>query len=89
VISTIAKRLGDELAHYFGSLQHETQDELSRGQASPQLQAVIEAALQRLHIVSRDEFDTQKAVLQRSRMRIEKLEQQIAELESHLEKQST
>ncbi len=46
------------------------------------VRAALTAALARLDLVTREEFEVQKAVLQRSRERLEALEQQLAELEA-------
>jgi hypothetical protein len=43
------------------------------------------AALQKMDVVTREEFDVQQAVLERSRAKLEKLEAQIAELEKALQ----
>ncbi len=55
------------------------------------LRAAVQAALGRLDLVTREEFDVQTKVLARSRARIEQLEKQIATLEAQLlkGKQST
>jgi BMFP domain-containing protein YqiC len=47
--------------------------------------ALLQAGLTRLDVVSREEFDAQTAVLQRTRERLEALEQQIAALDQSLE----
>jgi BMFP domain-containing protein YqiC len=44
--------------------------------------AVLRASLGRLDLVSRDEFDVQSKVLQRTRARLEALEARVQELES-------
>lgn len=46
-----------------------------------ELQAAVQSALGKMDVVTREEFDAQAAVLQRTRERLEKLEQQLAELE--------
>lgn len=46
-----------------------------------QIKAIVEAALKRCNLVTREEFDAQQAVLRLSREKIESLEAQIAELE--------
>lgn len=43
--------------------------------------AVIQSALERMDLVTRDEFDAQAAVLSRTRERLEALEAQVAEIE--------
>ncbi len=50
------------------------------------LRAALEAALARLDLVTREEFEVQQAVLARTRALLEKLEKQVAELEARLEK---
>ncbi len=42
----------------------------------------LNAALGRMNLVTREEFDVQQAVLQRTRQKLEVLEKQIAELEA-------
>ena len=46
-----------------------------------QLKALLQSALSKLDIVSRDEFETQQTVLLRTRERLEALEKRVAELE--------
>jgi len=49
-----------------------------------ELHLALQAALARLDLVTREEFDAQAAVLQRSRAKLEALEAKCAELESRL-----
>lgn len=51
-----------------------------------QLKQALQAALSKLDLVTRDEFDAQTAVLLRTRERLEAMEKQIAELEQQLDK---
>jgi len=44
-------------------------------------QPVLESALSRLDLVTRDEFEVQKAVLARTREKVERLETLLADLE--------
>lgn len=48
------------------------------------VRAVLQQALSRMDLVSREEFDVQQAVLARSRAKLEALEKQVAELEQRL-----
>jgi BMFP domain-containing protein YqiC len=48
------------------------------------LKAVLSSNLARLDLVSREEFDVQKALLERSRLRLEVLEQRVRALETLL-----
>ncbi len=45
------------------------------------VKAVLQGALSKLDVVSRDEFETQQVVLLRTRERLEALEKRVAELE--------
>ena len=47
--------------------------------------SLLQSALSRLDVVSREEFDAQTAVLQRTRERLEALEKQIEMLDQPLE----
>ncbi|MDG1818961.1 MAG: accessory factor UbiK family protein [Porticoccaceae bacterium] len=49
-----------------------------------QMRSAMTSALQKMNLVTREEFDTQQAVLRRSREKLDNLEQQIAELEETL-----
>ena len=46
------------------------------------LKALLQSALSKLDVVSRDEFETQQAVLMRTRERLEVLEKRVSELEA-------
>ena len=58
----------------------------SNNQAASQIKAIIESALKKLNLVTREEFDAQQAVLLRTREKLEELEKQIAELEKLAQK---
>lgn len=49
-----------------------------------QVKSVLQGTFDRLDLVSREEFDAQKAVLLRTREKVEALENKLAELESSL-----
>ncbi len=46
------------------------------------VRAVLDNTFQRLRLVTREEFEVQQAVLQRTRELVERLERQVAELEA-------
>lgn len=46
-----------------------------------EIQAAMNSALSRMDLVTREEFDAQAAVLQRTRQRLEQLERKLTELE--------
>ena len=55
------------------------------GQIDRNAKSLLRSALGKLDVVSREEFDAQTAVLQRTRQRLETLEQQIGALSDALE----
>lgn len=50
------------------------------------IRAAVRATLDKMDVVTREEFDIQKEVLVRTRTRLEQLEKQVAELETGLSK---
>ncbi len=48
------------------------------------MKAVLESSLQQMNLVSREEFDTQAALLQRTLEKLDQLEQQLKELEKEI-----
>ncbi|VAX00275.1 hypothetical protein MNBD_GAMMA22-86 [hydrothermal vent metagenome] len=50
------------------------------------LRATLHSVLNKMDLVTREEFDTQTAVLQRTREKVETLEKQIHEIEQTLKK---
>lgn len=51
-----------------------------------EMKAAVQSAMGKMDLVTREEFDAQTAVLQRTRERLEALEKQFAELESRSQK---
>ncbi len=52
------------------------------------LRVMLQGAFNRLDLVSRDEFEAQRAVLARTRSKLEALEQQVADLSAKLDQRS-
>ncbi|NJO15736.1 MAG: accessory factor UbiK family protein [Thioploca sp.] len=52
------------------------------------LRVALEATLRRMNLVTREEFEVQKAVLERTRLRLEILEAKVAALEAAYSPQS-
>ncbi len=48
------------------------------------IKAVLESSLRQMNLVSREEFDTQSALLERTLEKMDQLEQQIREMEKNL-----
>ncbi len=53
------------------------------------LQVLLQGGFSKMNVVSRDEFDAQVAVLQRTRARVEALEKQLAELTAQIDAEQT
>lgn len=51
-----------------------------------QMRQMLQSALSRMDLVTREEFDAQQAVLLRTREKVDALEQKLAELESRIQK---
>lgn len=67
----------DDLASNIGQLFTQLPDPIAQ---TPKLKALLNAALNNLDVVSREEFDAQTAVLAKTRKKIDALEQQLEEL---------
>ncbi len=48
------------------------------------IKAILESSLRQMNLVSREEFDTQAALLERTLEKMDQLEQQIREMEQNL-----
>jgi ubiquinone biosynthesis accessory factor UbiK len=77
-ISRLAQQIGERLQ---GASQ--APEEVQKG-----IQQVVRGAFDRLELVSREDFDILMDVLQRTRARVEALEQQVAALEALLEERT-
>jgi BMFP domain-containing protein YqiC len=71
-IDEIAKRLLEKVPPGLRSMQQDLESNF---------RAVLRSSLGKLDLVSRDEFDTQARVLERTRTRLEQLEEQVRALE--------
>lgn len=58
--------------------------EILGAELQQRIKAAAQATFDKLDLVTRDEFDAQRAVLARSREKLEQLERQVAELEARL-----
>lgn len=56
-----------------------------RGEVDKSVRSLAQAALSRLDLVSREEFDAQAEVLRRTRARVDELETQLEEMTAALE----
>ncbi|HID44989.1 MAG TPA: accessory factor UbiK family protein [Chromatiaceae bacterium] len=78
ILDDISTKVSGTLPKGLQALQNDLQHNLRSG---------LEAALNKLNLVTREEFDVQQAVLMRTREKIEALEKQITELEKRLQDQ--
>jgi hypothetical protein len=72
-IDEIARRLLESVPPAFRSMQQDLE---------ANFRAVLRASLGKLDLVTRDEFDTQLKVLERTRSKLDELEKKVAELEA-------
>ena len=72
-IDEIARRLLESVPPAFRSMQQDLETNF---------RAVLRSSLGKLDLVTRDEFDTQSKVLERTRSRLEALEDKVKELEA-------
>lgn len=75
-IDEIARRLFESVPPAFRSVQHDLE---------ANFRSVLRSSLSKLDVVTRDEFDTQMKVLERTRSKLEALEKKVAELEAQAE----
>ena len=75
-LDDLVRRVVDVLPEGAGTLEREVRSTL---------RSVLGAALERMDLVSREEFDVQQAVLERTRDKLERLERTVAELEARLD----
>jgi len=71
----------DDLARRLSSLVPQSLRD-SREELQQNFKSVLQAGLGKLDLVTREEFDVQRAVLLRTREKLEALERQVAELEA-------
>jgi BMFP domain-containing protein YqiC len=72
-IDEIARRLLDSVPPAFRSMQQDLE---------ANFRSVLRTSLGKLDVVTREEFDTQMKVLERTRSKLEALEQKVAALEA-------
>lgn len=77
IFDEISRRVAGSIPPGLQSLQ----DDLQRN-----LHSALEAALGKLNLITREEFDVQQAVLQRTRQKLEQLESHIQALETQQKK---
>jgi BMFP domain-containing protein YqiC len=74
-IDDIANRLANAIPPSFSHLKEDVEKNFH---------AILQSALARLDLVTREEFEVQKAVLAKTRQKLEALEQRVAEIEQQV-----
>jgi ubiquinone biosynthesis accessory factor UbiK len=74
-IDDIANRLANAIPPSFNHFKED---------AEKNFHAILQSALARLDLVSREEFEVQKAVLAKTRQKLEALEQRVVEMEEKI-----
>jgi hypothetical protein len=75
ILNDLAKRLAGAVPGDF---------QLLKADLEKTFQAILQASFSRMNLVSREEFDVQRAVLARTREQLEALEARVTELERQL-----
>lgn len=75
------QKLIDNLSQQFSQLFDHAPELPGQKEFQQQIRSVVQSTFSRLDLVTRDEFDAQRAVLARTRELVELLEQRVAELE--------
>lgn len=73
-------RTQDFLHELRQGLQGRKPEDLSQSQ----LRSLLESILRKLNLVTREEFDAQQAVLQRTRLKLEELEKKVVALQERM-----
>lgn len=71
--------IADRIANAIPPGLHNLKDDMEKN-----VHALLQSGLSKLDMVSREEFEVQKAVLAKTRSRLEELEKRVAELEQRV-----
>ncbi len=78
------QKLFDELSHRIGALLPEGTESI-RADIETSIHLFVQETFNKLNLVSREEFDLQSALLQRSREKLDRLEKQLETLTRNTE----
>lgn len=85
MLDRLVNQFFNDLQSGFEGLRGESGESSESGETSKdKVKAMIQSRLKSLDLVTREEFDAQTALLQKSQEQLSSLEQQIAELEQQL-----
>lgn len=82
MISLLAKSVLADISTYLPKMSDNTSGQMEEIHA--QLRAKLESTLQKMNVVTREEFDAQSAVLLRTCEKVKHLEQQLLTLEESI-----
>ena len=74
-IDDIASRLADSIPSGLHNLKEDFEKNF---------RAILQSALGKMDLVTREEFEVQKAVLAKTRFKLDEFEKRVTELESHI-----
>jgi len=77
IIDDLSRRLSESLPPGVNTLRKDTEQHVRH---------LLQSSFTKLNLVSREDFDIQQGVLRRTREKLEKLEQQVRQLEERLKK---
>jgi BMFP domain-containing protein YqiC len=72
LIDDLSRKLSESLPPGVGRMKNEAEE---------QFRLVLARSFEKMNLVSREEFDTQTAVLKRTREKLEQLQEKVAQLE--------
>ena len=72
LLDDLSRKISDSLPKGLTTLQDDTRQHLN---------SALQSALSKMDLVSREEFDIQQAVLERTREKLERLEKRVRDLE--------
>ncbi|KAA0874466.1 accessory factor UbiK family protein [Nitrincola tapanii] len=81
----IPHKLAEGLSQQFNQLLSKAPELPGQKALQHQVQALLQQTFDRLDLVTREEFEAQKAVLLRTREKLEALEETVAQLEAELQ----
>ena len=78
----INSKLLEGISEQIGQLFDQAGKSSADAELKPQIKALLQGTFSRMELVTREEFDAQSAVLARTRMKLEQLQQQLDQLEN-------
>lgn len=80
----IAQQLSDQLGQLFSTLTGSDAGE-ERNELQKSVHSIVQNVLEKLDLVTREEFDAQRQVLQKAQRKVDELEQQLQQISDGLD----